>query len=180
MNNKINNIEDKNKKIKHKFNIVDFLIILLIMTIIVTSIYAIVSWSDIKAIWSTSSKELQYVVELRGVDDKFINNIKKNDIVIDAVSKSQLGTVQSADSMEPYYVLNYEIKTAEDGTQSYNGVIAKDKTKYNITIYISATAEYEKDVGYTVNGRRIAVGEVLELRFPNFASTAYCVSISES
>lgn len=180
MNNKINKIDKKNEKVKHKFNIVDFFIIILVATIIITSIYAIMSWSDIKTLWSTSTKELQYVVELRGVDNKFINNIKKNDLVIDAVSKSQLGTVQSADSIEPYYVLDYEVKLSEDGTPNYNGVLAENKTKYNITVYISATAQYEKGVGYTVNGKRIAVGEVLELRFPNFTSTAYCVSISGS
>ena len=180
MNNKINKIDEKTKKIKHKFNIVDFLILLLVVTIIGTSIYTIVAWSDIKALWSTSSKGIQYVVELRGVDDDFINNIKKNDMVIDAVSKNQLGTVQNADSIKPYEILNYEKISKEDGSVSYTGKLAEDKTKYNITVYISATAEYEKGIGYTVNGRRVAVGEVLELRFPNFASTAYCVSISES
>lgn len=180
MNNNINKTENKNEKVKHKFNIIDFLIILLVAAVIGTTIYAVISWSDIKAIWSTSSKDIQYVVELRGVDAEFINKIKKNDIVIDSVSKNQLGTVQSADSIEPYSILDYEEKTSDDGKKTYTGILAEDKTKYNITVYISATAEYEKGVGYTVNGNRIAVGEILDLRFPQFASTAHCIHISEA
>ena len=176
MNNKINNAEENKRKPKHKFNVVDVLILILVVTIIGTVIFTVVSWNSIKALWATSSEKIEYVVELRGVDADFINNIKKNDLVIDSISKNQLGTVQSADSIEPYTVLNY--KTSEDGT--YNGVLAKDDTKYNITVYISATAEYEKGVGYTVNGTRIAVGETLSLRFPNFSATAQCIHISES
>ena len=171
MNNKLNNMDDKSQKSKHKFNIVDFLIILLVVAIIGTSIYTIVSWSDIKALWSTSSKKFQYVVELRGVDAEFINNIKKNDVVIDAVSKNQLGNVQNIVS-EDYSFLNYKNDNGDT-----IGAMVTDTTKRNLTIYITATAEYEKDVGYTVNGRRIAVGEILELRFPQLASSAYCISI---
>ena len=175
MNNNINKSDIKEKK-KHKFNIVDFLILLLIVAIVGTAIYAVFAWSDIKALWSTSSKEIKYIVELREVDKDFVDNmnIEKNNIVIDSVSKNQLGTVDDISS-EPCRPLSYKI---ENGSPV--GDRQDDSSKYNITIYISATAEYEKGVGYTVNGTRIAVGEILQLRFPQFASTAYCTHISES
>ena len=178
MNNNINKVDIKEKK-KHKFNIVDFFILLLVVAIIGTAIYAVFSWSDIKALWSTSSKKIEYIIELRGVDDEFINNIKENDTVIDSVSKNQLGKVKSVNSNEHYSVLNYEVDEKNGG--GYKGVLVKDESKYNISVYVSATAEYEKGVGYTVNGTRIAVGEALELRFPQFSSTtAYCVHIDET
>ena len=173
MNNNVNKSDIKEKK-KHKFNIVDFLILLLVVAIIGTAIYAVFAWSDIKALWSTSSKEILYVVELRGVDKDLINNVKAADVVIDSVSKNQLGTVQSAKS-DPYSTLGYTVNT--DG--EYAATMITDDSKFNITLTISATAEYEKGIGYTVNGTRIAVGEVLDLRFPQLASTAYCVHISE-
>lgn len=184
MNTTINKTEGQTGKPKHKFNFIDFLILLLIVAIIGTAIYAVFAWSDIKALWSTSSKDIQYIVELRGVDSDFIDNIKSNDIVIDSVSKNQLGIVQATNTEDPYKIISYEEILDKDGnpTGDYNGVLIEDKDnpKYNITVYINATAEYEKGVGYTVNGTRIAVGEVLELRFPQFTAVAYCTHISES
>ena len=181
MNNNIANNSTKRKKAKRRFNVIDFLVLLIIVTAISVSIYAIFSWSNIKSLWSTSTVELQYTVELRGVDKEFINKIKAGDTVTDAVSKNQLGVVDNVDSIEKYTVLDYtrnEIEN-EDGktsTVTYNGVLSEYPDKYNITVYISTTAEYESGVGYTVNGRRIAVGEAIEMRFPEFSSVAYCVA----
>ena len=181
MNNNIANNSIKRKKAKRKFNVIDFLVILIIVTVISVSTYAIFSWSNIKSLWSASTVELQYTVELRGVDKEFINKIKAGDTVTDAVSKNQLGVVDSVDSIEKYTVLDYtknEIEN-EDGktsTVTYNGILSEYPDKYNITVYISTSAEYENGVGYTVNGRRIAVGEAIEMRFPEFSSVAYCVA----
>ena len=180
MNSNTNNSSTKTKKAKRKFNIIDFLILLIIFAVIGASIYAIVSWSNIKSLWSTSTVELQYTVELRGVDKAFINNIKAGDAVTDAVSKNQLGTVDRVDSVK-YTVFDYVKKEipSEDGktsTVNYEGVLSEYPDKYTVTVYISSTAEYEKGIGYTINGRRIAVGEIIEMRFPEFSSTAYCVA----
>lgn len=180
MNSNTNNSSTKTKKAKRKFNIIDFLILLIIFAVIGASIYAIVSWSNIKSLWSTSTVELQYTVELRGVDKAFINNIKAGDAVTDAVSKNQLGTVDRVDSVK-YTVFDYVKKEipSEDGktsTVNYEGVLSEYPDKYTVTVYISSTAEYEKGIGYTINGRRVAVGEIIEMRFPEFSSTAYCVA----
>ena len=179
-NNVTNNSAVKQKKNKRKFNIIDFLVLVIILAVIGISVYAVVSWSNIKSLWSTSTVELQYTVELRGVDEEFVNNIKAGDTVTDAVSKNQLGIVDRVDSIEKATVLDYvknEIPN-EDGktTVTYNGVLSEYPDKYNITVYISSSAEYEKGVGYTVNGRRIAVGEIIEMRFPEFSSVGYCVA----
>ena len=179
-NNNTNSSQTKSRKINRKFNIIDFLIVVLIAAVIGVSIYAIVSWSNIKSLWSSSTVNLQYTVELRGVDADFINNIKAGDAVTDAVSKNQLGIVDRVDSIEKYTVLNYAPVTTENGdgttTTTYNGVLSEYPEKYNVTVYISSSAEYEKDIGYTINGRRIAVGEALELRFPEFSSIGYCIA----
>ncbi len=180
MNNANNNSAKNHKKPKRKFNIVDFLILLLILTVIATAIFAIASWSSIEKLWTSNKVSLQYTVELRGVDAEFINNIKPGDAVSDSVTKTQLGTVNRVDSIEKYTVLSYEAKevSKEDGSLEtvYNGVNAEYGDKYNVTVYISSTAEYVKGTGYTVNGTRVAVGEVLNLRFPKFSSTAYCIA----
>lgn len=174
MNNANNSSAKKSRKLKRKFNIVDFLILVLVLTVVGTTIYAVISWSNIKRLWSTSTVSLQYVVELRGVDADFINNIKAGDSVTDSVTKTNLGTVDRVESIEKHKVLDYYIP--DDKTDEYVGVLSEYDDKYNVTVYISSTAEYEKGIGYTINGRRVAIGEVLNLRFPKFASTAYCIA----
>lgn len=181
-NNVTNNSATKQKKIKRKFNIIDFLVLVIILAVIGVSIYAVVSWSNIKSLWSTSTVDLQYTVEFRGVDQAFIDKIKEGDTVTDAVSKNQLGIVDRVDSVEKYTVLDYtkvQVSEGKDGTavtSTYNAVLSEYPDKYNVTVYISSLAEYEKGVGYSINGRRIAVGEIIEMRFPEFSSVGYCVA----
>lgn len=170
------------KKIKRKFNFIDFLVLIIIIMVISVSVYAVISWSNIKSLWSASSVDLQYTVEFRGVDEEFINNIKAGNIVTDAVSKNQLGVVESVGSIEKYAVLDYTQSNVqnEDGSSTavYNGVLSEYPDKYTITVYISSPAEYEKGIGYTIDGRRIAVGEKIEMRFPEFSSAGYCVDFA--
>ena len=174
--------KEEPKKIKRKFNFIDFLVLLIIISVIALSIYTVVSWSNIKSLLSTSSVNLQYTVEFRGVDEEFINNIKAGNTVTDAVSKNQLGVVESVGSIEKYAVLNYTQSNVqnEDGssTPTYNGVLSEYPDKYTVTVYISSPAEFEKGVGYTIDGRRIAVGEKIEMRFPEFSSVGYCVDFA--
>ena len=152
------------KKIKRKFNIVDFLVLILIVAIIGLAVYAVIYWTNVKSLWATNTMDdFQYAVELRGVDQEFVDKINNGDTVIDGVSKNQLGTVDRVDKIEKYTSFN-------------NGALVEHPDKFNITVYISTPAEYEEGVGYTVNGRRIAVGEIIEMRFPEFSSVAYCVA----
>lgn len=180
MNNNSNSSAVKQKATKRKFNIIDFLVLIIILAVIGTSIYAVISWSNIKKLWSTSTVELQYTVEIRGVDKAFINNIKAGDAVTDAVSKNQLGTVDRVDSAKHtvFDCIKKDVPSEDEKSTSvvYEGVLLEYPDKYDITVYISSTAEYEKGIGYTVNGRRIAVGEIIEMRFPEFSSVAYCVA----
>ena len=179
--NNMNNSAQKSNGAKRKFNIIDVLVVILVATIIGVSIYAVYAWSDIKSLWAKNTVQLTYVVELRGVDKEFIDNVQAGDAVIDSVSKNSLGKVDSIKSVEKHSVLDYEEKTEknQDGVMitTYNGVLSEYPDKYDITVYIiSDAAEYEKDIGYTINGRRIAVGEIIPLRFPEFSANAYCVS----
>lgn len=180
MNNNPNISAAKQKNTKRKFNIIDFLVLIIILAVVGASIYAVISWSNIKKLWSTSTVELQYTVEIRGVDKAFINNIRAGDIVTDAVSKNQLGTVDRVDSAKytVFDCVEKEVPTEDEqsSTVVYEGALSEYPDKYNITVYVSSTAEYEKGIGYTINGRRIAVGEAIEMRFPEFSSVAYCVA----
>ena len=49
-----------------------------------------------------------------------------------------------------------------------------------ITVSILATAEYQPDVGYSVQAQRIAVGREYQLRFPAYTYSGACVSLVQA
>ncbi len=154
---------------KRRFNFIDVLIILAVILLgaIVLSLFFP------NGLFKSSSveREIQYTVEFIGVDEIFIDKIKENDSVIDSVAKYNIGTVMTVDSSMPYTELKYD---NEAGT----GHLVAFEDKYNVLVTISVKAEYNEGEGYSVGDRRIAVGEKLSLRFPNYASEGYCVSLS--
>lgn len=173
-----NNVSHNNngaaKKSKRRFNIVDFFIILIAIMLIAVLIYSISPWSQIKKLLNNSDVKLQYVVEIRGVDKDFSNLIKDKDSVVNSVTKNSLGTVSGAPTVNASTSLSYQI----DDANNIVGVLVEDSQKCDITVIISSNAEYEEGVGYTVNGCRIAVGEEIFLRFPQFSCSGYCVALN--
>ena len=161
-----------NKK-KRRFNVIDLLILLVIAVIIFVTVYAISPWSQLQKLWNENEVTLRYAVEIRGVDSKFINLIEEGDVAVNSVSKSSLGTVSSIESIEKSTALDYTV----DESGVAHGVLTEYPDKYDITVHITATAKYEAGVGYTVNGCRVAVGEELYVRFPEFSCSGYCVAI---
>jgi len=175
MNNNISPKTNRNNaaKQKRKFNIIDFFILLIIVAVVVALVYAFSPWSQIKKLWKPNQTTIQYAIELKEVDDEFISLIKAGDGVINSVTKSSMGTVDRVGEPTRSTVLNY---TSEEG-DTYKGILVEKPDKYDIIVYVTATAEYEKGVGYTVNGSRIAVGEELFFRFPHFEYSGYCIAV---
>ncbi len=168
-------------KKKRKFNVIDFFILLLIVALIAALIYAFSPWSHIKKLWTTNETHLQYVVELQNVDTQFVQMIEDCDdngvMVINSVTKNDLGRVSRVDDPQERYELHYKIEEGDVEAANPTPVPVKIKDKYDITVYITATAQYEPGVGYTVNGCRIAVGEQIPLRFPNFSQNGHCIDV---
>ena len=153
-----------------KFNLIDFLLILVILLTVVALIYVFLPTSWIKRITADESAEIQYTVEFQAVDEEFINNIKEDDNVLDSVSKTGLGTVSAVDYSIRYTELTYN----DDG----QGVLVEYPGKYNVHVTIAADADYTEGEGYYVNGTRIAIGEKINARFPNYLGEGYCILIS--
>lgn len=153
-----------------KFNIIDFLLIVVVLLIVGALIYVFLPSSMIRNITADKKVNIDYAIEILGVDEEFIDNIHEEDTVLDSVSKNSLGTVTAVD----YSIQYTELKYSEENDA---GVLSAIKGKYNIIVTVSATAEYEEGVGYTVNGTRIAVGEKINARFPDYVCEGYCISI---
>ncbi len=162
------------KKRRRGFNFIDFLLILFVLVIILTAINIVSPISLINKFKSEETYTVLYTVELIGVDDEFLDKIKENDTVVDSVSKYSLGVVEAVD-YTVHSTLEYD-ESANDGAGE--GVLTAHKDKYDILVTIKASASYMSEKGYFVNDRRIAVGEKLALRFPDYAGEGYCVARS--
>ena len=152
------------KKLRRSFNFVDVLLILFVIAIVFVAVNIVSPRSLISNLRGDNMRAIEYTVELVGVDSDFVEKIKENDTVIDAVSKNNIGSVKSVED-NVYFELE-------------DGVIVEYDDKVNLLITVSATATYTETKGYAVNERRIAVGEKLSLRFPDFVGEGYCVGFS--
>ena len=158
------------KKRSGRFNLIDFILVVIILLVIAILVQIFSPISLIKNLTTDQTKEIQYTVEFLGVDQEFIDRIQAEDVVIDSVSKNNMGTVVAVDNPTKYSEFQYI-------TEKQEGTLSEYPDKYNLVVTISATARYVKESGYSVNSTRIAVGEYLSLRFPNYIAEGYCIGL---
>lgn len=171
----MNNIPQKTvaQKKKRKFNFIDFLVVLVLITIVGAAFYVFSPWSKIEKLWSNNQREITYMVEIKDVNPEDIELIKAGDSVKNSVTKNPLGTVADVVSIESAYTYDYVLD--ENGEMSC--VVVENPKKYNVVIKITAYADYQEDVGYSVNGCRVAIGESFDLRFPLYACSGSCTQL---
>lgn len=156
------------KKSKFRFNIVDFILILFVLSAVVALILYFLPGVTSRLSHS-GEVEITYVLEFRGVDDAFISNIQNGDKAYSAEQNFAMGNVKSV-ATGPYSTLEYD--------SASGGAIMKDHPKLKtLIVTITASALYTDGEGYSINGERIAVGEKYNVRFPNFVGSAYCTQL---
>ncbi len=156
-------------KIRRRFNFIDVLIILAI--VLLGAIVVNLFFPDTVFKTRNTKEEIQYTVEFVGVDEELIDKIRENDIAIDSVSKYAVGEVILVDRNTLYSELQYD-------EVNHAGKFAVYEDKYNVLVTISVMADYNEGEGYSVGGRRIAVGEKLSLRLSDYAGEGYCINLS--
>ena len=173
MGKKIRNNSDGTvvKKRATGFNFIDVLIILAILLIAAIVVNMFVPLSFFNRFNKTVERQIQYTVEITAVDEAFIDKVAENQTVIDSVSKYTLGKVMTVDCNTNYSELKYNESEASGWLSPYDD-------KYNMLVTITVLAEYTRGEGYSVGDKRIAVGEKMSLRFPNFAAEGYCIALS--
>lgn len=159
---------DQEKTAKNKrFNFVDAILLIIILAIVGIVIYT--SVAPITKQMFSSSFEVEYVMQIRGVRREFNNKITEGDRVVETETLKQIGTVTRA-----VYSASKFVGTASDGrtvTSDYPGM-------YDVTITVRATAEMPSGM-YEVNSFPITAGKTIPFRVPDFIGEAVCVSISE-
>lgn len=164
----------KTKRKSRKFNFIDLLLILIVIAIAVGIIYVFRPFSWFRGLNSDNTGTIQYAVEVKGVDGEFLNKIRENDTVVDSVTKNTIGTVTAVDYNTKYTKLEYVKR--EDG--QIEGILSEYSDLYNVVITITADYKYAESTGYAVNNCRIAVGEKMYLRFPDYVCEGYCIHIN--
>ena len=167
---------------KKRFNFVDVALILLIIGFILTLVYLFSPISRVKKYGKIQEKNIEYTIEIIGVDKTFIENIKEGDTAIDSVSKTNIGTVKSIDTIkytEYKAVADDENDTSENKQQRPLTTVDFNDT-YNLHITINVNANYIDGEGFSVDSTRIAVGEKFFVKFPNFTGEGYCIGIIQN
>lgn len=154
-----------------RFNIVDFFVILVVLLVAAASVMYFLP-GVMEKFSSDGSVEITYVLEFRGVDDIFIANIQGGDKVFDAGQNFNMGNVISVET-ESYKTLEYDSLIGEAVMKEHIG-------KKTLIITVTASAIYTEGEGYSINGERISVGGIYDIRFPNYSGKAYCTAIKLS
>ena len=175
MNESNNSTQQIKKRSRKKFNFVDFLLIVVVLLITAGLVYLFLPSSLVKNITADKTVSIRYVVEIKSVDGQYIDNIAASQLVQDSVSKSEIGYVEAVEN-NPYSELKYNL---QQETDSGIGVLSPIDGKYDLRITIIADAHYEEGEGYTINGTRIAVGERIYTKFPNYSCEAFCIGLEE-
>ena len=169
-----------NKKKKGRFNFVDLTLVLVLILLIGVLVYSFSPVSLIKKWANKDVRNIQYEVEITNVDAEFIDLIKNNASVSDSITKSSLGTVTMVNRTNyvDYKVIEEVVKEGETEKIVYSVVPVEYPNKYNLNVTITVSSDYTEGSGYTVDSTRIAVGEKLYLKFPDFKCEGYCVGIT--
>ena len=154
-----------------RFNLVDLFLVLLIL-VIVSMLFVMF---DPFSLGAADAKDvtLRYTIEIKDVSEEFRNNVKVGDRVLSAATDYDMGTVVTVDQSQKSFEWAYA-----EGDEFMSKSEKADKFDLKITIDVGAT--YEEGVGYMVDGKHVAVGSLVSLRFPSFTGSGYCISIEEA
>ena len=153
------------------FNLVDLFLVILILVIVSA---LLVMFDPFSLISKQDSEDvtLRYTVEIKNVSNELKNNVKSGDKALNSATDYDMGTVVA---IEPQSSFEWEYIEGEDYmSKKY----MTDRSDLIITIDVKAT--YVKGVGYVVDGKHVAVGSLISLRFPSFTGSGYCISIEKA
>ncbi len=162
-------------KNKHRFNLIDVFVILVILALIAGTVYF--SVSEHKSLSSKmKEKNITYTVRLSDVDDAFLEAFKKDVHVYNSATFEYMGTIEKVRTEK---ASAYTDKASPSNMKSGYTIVQKayeDIFDVYVTVHGKATLD-ERGVAYIEN-QRITVGTAVNLRFGNFAYEAHITSFS--
>lgn len=155
---------------KHgRFNIVDFCLILVVLAVVATLVMYFIPDAS-KRLVATNETEITYILEFKEVDSAYLANIQNGNAVYDAETNYMIGNVKSVENYASVELV-YNDKTGFAEMREH-------PTLKNVIVTVTVKAIYTEGEGYSVNGERIAVGSLYNVRFPKYSGEAYCIEMS--
>lgn len=152
------------EKIKHKFNVMDIVIILAVALVIfaLLKVYIIDKRGDAGG----ETVTLQYVIQTDMISEELAGNVSAGDIVYDAETGRVIGEVAACDARNATHV----------GVSGNGSQIVSDIAGYK-SLQITVVTEAEGGAkGYFANSVLISVGLDYRMMLPNLYCTGSCIS----
>ncbi len=164
-------------KRKLRINLIDILILAVILAAaaVLVYVYAGIGRTDVQDVETVF---LEYVVEVPELEGSMANLLAQGDVAEDAISRVRLGTVYSHENKE-FLSTDFDEENNREvykPVQNYDGENMENRGLRNLYITIHAEAVVT-DRGYMVNGKKIAVGDKLSLRFPDMYAVGFCINL---
>jgi len=169
-----------------KLNVLDLIIIMFFVFVAALAVLLTIQGFE-EAASSGKKVRISYTVIIKDIDDTVYKNVFESanpadntykvevgQTVTDALTGASLGSVEKLPESVPYY--EFVLSTDEAG--AYSAVKHQYTNHHNIIITVTAEAVYTEGTGYTVDGKRIAVGRELNLRIAGFSETGVCETIN--
>jgi inhibitor of KinA sporulation pathway (predicted exonuclease) len=162
-------------KNKHRFNLIDVFVILVILALIAGTVYF--SVRENKGMNSKmKEKNITYTVHISDVDDSFLEAFKKDVHVFNSATFAYTGTIEKV-RMEK--ATTYTDRALPSNMKSGYTIVQKtyeDIYDVYVTVHGKAMID-ERGVAY-IGSQRITIGTAVNLRFGNFAHEAHITSFS--
>lgn len=155
-----------------RFNALDALIIIIIVAVLAVTLLAYLP-GGILRLPEKNNVTVTYTIEVKGVKRELAAGIAVDDPVTEKGTSVSLGNISAEVEVTPYSTVRYDAASGEVVTDEYSGLST-------LLITVTAQAGYDSSRGYTVNGRRIAIGAEYGISLPGFEGTGICISITET
>lgn len=153
---------------KHKFNFIDIILLTVILAAVVLLVYIFMS-GRIES-FGTPSVLVEYKVSITRIREEFRGNVNVGDKVVDSVKLMSIGEVTDVQYSSSIFIVS-ELNSTDLQYPIY-------PEHLDMTITIRAEADIKNGM-YLIDGYRIAVGELVSIRVPDFTETGYCIAIKE-
>ena len=163
-------MKDAIKK-KHKFNVVDALIILIVIAIIamVAFVFLFKGSSFITKIFGGAGEkvEIYYAIEVNQIRESLINNPQAGDTVHDAVRNYEIGTVVGVLSGDSEYI----------GGDKNGKAVATKSPGYQSMILIVKAQAVNTGREYSIDGYNLQSGANIDFDSTHLSATGYCIGL---
>lgn len=153
-----------------KLNVVDIIITLLVVGIVAFGAVMIASAFGVSGVGSKQKVEIEYTIQFNGILDEFVDNVDKDEIIVDGQKRYKIGKVKEVWYTD-YIVNSYN----EDNSRMEKAVYPDHKT-----LYVKVVADGYKDGGkyYISEGNmHIYVGAPITMHAPDLCSIGYVSDI---